>query len=101
MNAIHLKLGQIHHLQLPCPGSAGYRWDFALEEGVNVVDVKRESPQEPSEGDLNPRTSSVDALFSIRARALGRARVHLVLQRPWLINKVPPLREEVVEITVE
>ncbi len=99
---IHLKAGEEYQLRLPWPGSVGYRWDFALEEGSNVVDVARLSAEKPSgEGDLIPRTSSVDALFSIRALAPGRARVHFVLQSPWIIGKVPPSQEHVLDVTIQ
>ena len=98
----HLTVGEEYLLRLKGLGSAGYLWDFILEAGATLVSVARMPTEKPAlEVSATPTSHSADSLFSIRALAPGQARIRFMLQRPWLIGKMPPLREHVLEIMIQ
>jgi len=98
---VRLKVGEEYELTLQGLGSVGYRWDFVVEEGSEVVRVTESGTGSSHvEADTTPRSSSADLLFFVHGLAPGRARVHFMLQRPWMIGKAPPAQERILEITI-
>jgi len=94
-----LKVGAEFEVRLRGMGTSGYRWDFVIEEGSGLVDVRRVARAKPPEGQF-PTGQSVDQLFVVDGLSPGRARVRFTLQRPWQVGKVPPIEERVLEVTI-
>ena len=92
--SIGLGVGEEYRLTLKSLGSVGYRWGFVIEDGPEVVKVEAGGETGvDAAGRGGPQSSSGDLVFSVRGISPGHARVHFVLQRPWLAGKSPPAQE--------
>jgi len=97
-----LKVGEEHLVKLNGLGSAGYLWDFAVEKGSTLLTVESVPTEKTVIGSgAAPTSSSIPSSFLIKALAPGQARVHFTLQRPWLVGKMAPIRDHLVEITIQ
>ena len=98
--SVHLVRNEEHLVSLGGSGSAGYTWGAEVEEGEGVVEVsKKEVGRPPLEPGAVPETTGAEQVFSIRALRPGRARVRLLLRRPWL-KSAKPAQERVIYVEV-
>jgi len=97
-----LKVGEEHFVKLDGLGSAGYLWDFVVEQGSTLLTVESVQTEKTAIGSgATPTSSSIPSSFVIKALAPGQARVHFTLQRPWLVGKMAPFRDHLLEITIQ
>ena len=68
--------GEVFAVELPARPASGYRWDAALEAGVELLE--RESA--PAPGAVGASTVT---RFVLRAGARGRCSVRFTSRRPW------------------
>ena len=80
-----LGVGEVHDLALAGLGTAGFRWDYTVEEGDGVVEVSR-GHATPEPGGVG-RSATEHVIIS--AVAPGAATVGLTQSRPWE-RDVPP-----------
>jgi predicted secreted protein len=100
---ITLKEGQTFVLRLQGLGSAGYTWNYSVDENDKVVSVSRAmagGPTRAPAGGPPPDAYSLDDLFTIQALQPGRVLIRFFQQRSWEKDR-PPLKEYALEIQVD
>jgi len=82
-------------------GSAGYVWEFEVDEPPGVIAVRPglSSVVPPHANHSRLQTYSVEHTFIIDALRPGKAEVRFLLRRPWQ-KDVPPARTVTVHVTV-
>jgi len=99
---IDLKVGNTNRLELGGLSTAGYTWEYTIDEPKKIVDVTKEIvgdiPKLPSEGPP-PDTFERQTVFSITALNPGITHVRILLRRPWE-HDISPLKEICLEISV-
>jgi predicted secreted protein len=80
-----LGVGEVHDLALAGLGTAGFRWDYTVEDGDGVVEVSR-GHATPEPGGVG-RSATEHVIIS--ALAPGAATVGLTQSRPWERDKPP------------
>jgi predicted secreted protein len=101
MLSIKLKVGETYSFSVDGLGGAGYNWDYAIEQGHDVVTISQHShavPPKPKPGDI-PSNFEAKIEYAIKAIKPGAAQVKFYLHRVWEKNKAF-LRETVVHIEV-
>jgi predicted secreted protein len=97
---VRLRVGESLDQPLEGFGSAGYRWESAIEQDSSVVDVERLPPGGvPSSEDEQPQSYSLQESFRIVGVAEGEAIVTFLLKRPWE-ETAAPAREEILKVRV-
>lgn len=102
-----LRPGDEYRVVLGGLGSAGYVWMFEVDGLPGVIAVRSATsvpsfPPENSQSEAHRptlQTTSVEHIFVIEARELGKAEARFLLRRPWE-KSVPPVRMVTVHVTV-
>jgi predicted secreted protein len=94
MENIFLKIGETANLALPGLGSAGYRWQYVVED-AETVSVEKASGSEPSE----MRQGSLEERFALTGLRQGKTIVHFTQARSFEPGKAPhAVRDVGVEV---
>jgi predicted secreted protein len=96
-DAIELRVGEEHSVELAGLGTAGYRWAHRLEGGSEVAEVRTAEGRPSERGAVGASASEV---FTIRANRPGTARIRFVQRRPWEGEDAPPANERTIQLRV-
>jgi Chagasin family peptidase inhibitor I42 len=94
---LELRVGDVHELELPGRGSAGYSWAAEVDGPEGVLAIGR-APSEPAPRAGPPVSGSLPERFELVALAAGRVRVRLALGRSW--EDEEPLEERSLDVVV-
>jgi predicted secreted protein len=99
---IILHPGEEHCVVLGGLGSAGYVWEFEVDEPSGVIAVRSglSSAKVPAHANHSRlQTYSVEHTFIIDALKPGKAEVRFLLRRPWQ-KDAPSARTVTIHVTV-
>jgi hypothetical protein len=99
---IELKVGEVHELELPGHGSAGYSWQTTIIGPDGVLEIRR-APSGPvptaAPGGPPPPAGSLPEILDLVGLSEGRVQLRLTLRRSWE-QDTPPLEEDEVAVIV-
>jgi len=99
---LELRVGDVHRLELPGRGSAGYSWQTDVDGPEGVLEIRRGSSGPPPSADPGgppPSSGSLPEVLELVAAGVGRVRLRLELRRSWEHDR-PPLDEQVYDVLV-
>lgn len=98
---IDIKVGETYRLELGGLGSAGYTWEYTIDD-PQIIDISTEMigdiPKLPP-GGHSPNSFDRNYLFNITALHPGIAHMNLFLRRSWE-RDIPPLKELYYTISI-
>ena len=100
MTEVTLAVGEDHVVSLEDRGGAGYIWTASVAgDAVALTAETSEAPPRATSGPEPPDTYGTMRIFTLTARAPGRATATFALVRPWE-NGAKPLETRVLELRV-
>ena len=96
---IKLKTGTSTTVNLKGSATAGYEWNYAIDDNEDCIKVSKEFvlPEK-----LTPKNmgASADEVFTITAIKKGRVNIHFSQQRSWEKN-IDAVNEKKIKIIIE
>lgn len=96
---IKLKTGESTTIQLKGLATAGYEWNYTLDNNKNLVTISKDYVLTEKLTRKNVGKSA-DEIFTIKANNKGVATISFFQGRSWEKN-VRPVNEKKIKITIE
>lgn len=93
--AIKLKAGESTTITLKGLGTAGYQWNYTIDNNKNLVSISKDFILTQKNAG-----ASADEVFTIKANGKGIVNISFFQKRSWETN-VKPANEKKVVITIE
>ena len=96
---IKLKTGTSTTVKLKGLATAGYEWNYAIDDNNDCINVSKEIvlPEKLTQKNMG---ASADEVFTIIAQKKGKVNIHFSQQRSWEKN-IDPVNEKKVKIIIE
>jgi predicted secreted protein len=96
---IKLKTGDLTTVKLKGLATAGYEWNYAIDENKDHVEVSKEFKLAEKLTQKN-MGASADEIFTIKANKKGTVNIYFSQKRSWEKN-IDPINEKKVKIIIE
>ncbi|MGH2564369.1 MAG: protease inhibitor I42 family protein [Ginsengibacter sp.] len=96
---IKLKTGESTTFKLKGLATAGYEWNYAIDNNENLITVSKDFTLTEKITRKNVGTSA-DEVFTINANKKGQVNIYFFQKRGWEKN-VDPVNEKKIKIIIE